>query len=50
MTLKKNNRGQGTTEYIVILGIIVAIAVGLLYGPLRTALGGKIQGIVTSLS
>ena len=44
-----NNKGQGMTEYIVILGIIVAIAVAVLLPKLQPAINTKVQNIVTSI-
>jgi hypothetical protein len=46
---RKNEHGQGMTEYIVILGIIVAIAVGVFYQPIKNAIQGKVNSIVTSI-
>lgn len=45
-----NRRGQGATEYIVILAIIVGVAVFLFTGPFSSALNSKIQAIASSIS
>jgi hypothetical protein len=44
-----DKKGQGMTEYIVILGIIVAIAVALLWPKLNAALTGKLDNIAASI-
>jgi hypothetical protein len=46
--LKKKD-GQGTTEYIVILAIVVALAVGIFWGKLRAPLQTKVNDIVRSV-
>ena len=46
---KLNNRGQGMTEYIVILGILVAAAV-FLYPQIRTALTTKVTSVTTAIT
>ena len=46
----KNQRGQGTTEYIVILAIVVAIAVGIFYGPIKQALTNKVGEVSTNIA
>jgi len=45
MRLRMNRKGQGTTEYIVILGIVVAIAVAVLYGKFQTTLQAGVDSI-----
>ena len=47
--LQMNRRGQGMTEYIVILGIVVAIAVAVLLPKLKPAIDGKVTNIVASI-
>jgi len=44
-TLKNRNKGQGTTEYIVILAIVVGIAVILLKSNLGSYLTNAINSI-----
>ena len=46
----KNNKGQGMTEYIVILGLIVACAVGVFWTQISGAINGKVSKIAGSLS
>jgi|GEM_PF-2327371 len=50
--LKKRapEKGQGMTEYVVILGIIVAIAVGVLWRVLGPAISTKVQSIANMVS
>jgi len=45
-----NQKGQGATEYIVILAIIVGIAVFLFTGPFKSALNSQITAIASSIS
>jgi hypothetical protein len=45
-----NKRGQGTTEYIVILAIVVALAVGIFWGKLKGPLNDKVQKIADSIA
>jgi len=42
-----NRKGQGTTEYVVILAIIVGIAVFLFTGPFKTALNSQIANVAS---
>jgi hypothetical protein len=44
-TLLRSRKGQGTTEYIVILAIAVALAVGIFWTKLRDPLRNKVQDI-----
>ncbi len=43
---KLNRRGQGTTEYIVILAIVVAIAIGVIWMKLNTNLSSTLESKV----
>ncbi len=43
-----NSRGQGTTEYVLILAVIVALLL-LLLPNFRTAIATKIQTLLASL-
>ena len=45
-----NQKGQGTTEYIVILAIIVGIAVTIFMTPLKNALNGKVASVVSDIN
>jgi hypothetical protein len=45
-----NQKGQGMTEYIVIVAIVVGIAVFLFNGPFSTSLTSKISAIASSIS
>jgi hypothetical protein len=49
--LRLNKKGQGTTEYIIIVALVAGLAVALLLkdGPLRKALDGGINGISTKI-
>jgi hypothetical protein len=47
--LLNSQMGQGTTEYIVILAIVVAIAVGIFYGPIKNALTSKVGEVATNI-
>jgi len=44
-----NQRGQGATEYVVILAIIVVIAVTLLNGPFSSALKSQVSNIASMI-
>ena len=46
----KSEKGQGTTEYIVILGIVVAIAMALVWGKLQGKLGEGVDKIGNAVS
>jgi F0F1-type ATP synthase membrane subunit b/b' len=48
--VRLNQKGQGATEYIVILAIIVGVAVFLFTGPFSSALNSKIAAIASSIS
>ena len=48
--LLKNKKGQGTTEYIVILGIVVAIAITVFWKQIGSVLSGKVSSIGQSIS
>jgi Flp pilus assembly pilin Flp len=39
----KNNRGQGMTEYLVLLAIVITVVVAFLNGPFRNALNGMLN-------
>ena len=45
-----NRKGQGTTEYIVILGFIVAIAVALIWGNMQGGLNHKMTNVTSILN
>lgn len=47
--LKRNVKGQTTTEYIVLVSIVVGIVLALFTGPLQNALQGGIQKIATAI-
>lgn len=49
-TLRHSRKGQGMTEYIVILGIIVAIAVGVFWKQFGPALQTKVTSIANMVS
>ena len=53
MNALRNRRGQGTTEYILVVGIAVAIAVGILWknlaGP-NGELSKKVDEITSGIS
>ena len=44
-----NAKGQGTTEYIVILAIVVGIAIAVIMGPLKTAITSKLSEITSAI-
>jgi Flp pilus assembly pilin Flp len=44
-----NKKGQGATEYVVILAIIVVIAVTLLNGPFSSALKSQVSNIASMI-
>ena len=51
-SLLKNRKGQGTTEYIVILAIVVGLAIAL-FGTssgFKTMIGFKLNQIITNIS
>lgn len=50
INIKQNRRGQGMTEYIVILGIVVAIAIGVILPRLRSGLDTKITSVSTMVA
>lgn len=45
----KRKSGQGTTEYIVILAIVIGFAMVFMNGSIRTAIMGKINQLVSSI-
>ena len=45
-----NQKGQGTTEYIVILAIVVGLAVTIFWGQIRGVLNPKISTIATQIA
>jgi F0F1-type ATP synthase membrane subunit b/b' len=45
----KNRKGQGTTEYIVILAIAVGIVMSIFWPKIRTALTDKTGKIVQGI-
>jgi hypothetical protein len=49
-TAKISNKGQGTTEYIVILAIVVAIAYVLINTNLKSYLSSGISNIGSSIT
>ena len=50
MMLRFDQKGQGTTEYVVILAIIVGIAVLLFNGPFKGALQSSINDITSKIT
>jgi len=44
-----NQKGQGATEYVVILAIIVGIAVFLFTGPFKSALNSQIANVAAMI-
>ena len=46
----RKRHGQGTTEYIVILGIAVALAVGIFWSRLKQPLQNKVIDISNKIS
>jgi hypothetical protein len=50
MRLGMNRKGQGTTEYIVILGIVVGIAMLVVYGRLQGKLQTGVDNIGTKVA
>ncbi len=44
-----NQKGQGATEYVVILAIVVGIAIFIFTGPLKTALNSKVSSIASDI-
>ena len=45
----RNRKGQGTTEYIVIMAIAVALAVGLFWNTIKGKLGARVTDIATGI-
>jgi hypothetical protein len=50
MRTLKSRKGQGTTEYILVIGIAVAIAVGVLWNKMKKPLETKVDTIVTGIN
>jgi hypothetical protein len=48
--LMKNQKGQGTTEYIVILAIVIGLALTVFYTPLKQALSAKVGTISQNIT
>lgn len=46
----RNKKGQGTTEYVVILGLIVAIAVAVIWNGMGNSLNTKMTKITSVLN
>ena len=47
--LLKNRKGQGTTEYIVIMAIAVMLVTTIFWGQIKGVLNSKVGGIVTGI-
>jgi hypothetical protein len=45
----KNSRGQGTAEYLVIVGIVVAMVLTVVMTPLGTAIKAKIADLAAQM-
>ncbi len=45
----RNRKGQGTTEYIIILAIAVSLALVAFWGKIKPKLDEKIDGIATGI-
>jgi len=46
----QSRKGQGTTEYIVILAIVVAIAIAVIKTNLMQSLNQKVSAVAASVS
>jgi Flp pilus assembly pilin Flp len=49
-SLRKHKKGQGMTEYVVILGLIIALAVGVVWKKFGPALQTKVDSIANMVS
>jgi hypothetical protein len=45
----RSKKGQGTTEYIVILALAVLFLVGVFWGRIRPILQGKVGDLATNI-
>lgn len=45
-----SRKGQGTTEYIVIMAIAVTLVTTIFWGQIKGVLQSKVGGIVTGIS
>jgi hypothetical protein len=50
MSILRHRKGQGTTEYILVIGIAVAIAVAVLWTKMRAGLNTKVDTIVRDIN
>jgi hypothetical protein len=46
----KSKTGQGTTEYIVILAIVVGLALAVFYQPIKNALNTKVGQVTAGIA
>jgi len=46
----RSRKGQGMTEYVIVLGIIIAIAVGIFWDKFKPAIQVKVNSIANMVS